>query len=116
MRGFLKSVLLTVIPLSFLCVGLTEVCGADTIKISGRIMWTDSRGGTNTHPVWSAPVEVVDAKPARPEQVLTTVATDEQGNYSTTVDTGPMNTRDVYVRVSCSSNVVKVPRDKSRLD
>lgn len=71
-------------------------------------MWTDSRGSTNTHPVRSAPIEVVDAKPAHPEQVLTTIATDAQGNYSTTVDTGPLNTRDIYIRVSCSSNVVKV--------
>lgn len=108
MRGFVKYISLALIPISFLCLRVTEVCAAGTIKVSGRIMWTDSRGTTNTHPVRSAPLQVIDAKPSQPEQVLATVVTDEQGNYLVTVDTGPANTRDIYVRVACSSGAVKV--------
>jgi hypothetical protein len=82
-----------------------------TITISGRILWTDSGGGT--HPVRLAPVEIRDDEPVGSE-LVTSVTTDLNGNYSATVDNNDglgQNGRDIFIRVLAQAPgfVIRLP-------
>src|SRR3989338_3910215 len=75
-----------------------------TVTVSGQILWTDSAG--NTHPVRYAPVEIRDEETVDSE-LVTTVMTDADGNYTATVDNndGPgENGRDIFIRVLAKSD------------
>jgi hypothetical protein len=74
-------------------------CGG--VCVSGRIQWTDVAGGV--HPVRRAPVEIRDDEAfPLPDDVVTTVTTDEDGYYSAEVDNDDglfQGGRDVFIRV-----------------
>jgi hypothetical protein len=82
-----------------------------TITIAGQIRWTDSGGGT--HPVRLSSVEIRDDELIGSE-LVTTVTTDENGNYSATVDNNDgllQNGRDIFIRVLAEGPgfIVKLP-------
>ncbi|MFN8103195.1 MAG: PKD domain-containing protein [Acidimicrobiia bacterium] len=80
--------------------GAAAALSCSGVCISGSIRWTDVAGGV--HPVRRAPVEIRDAETwPLSDDVVTTVTTDEDGNYSAAVDNDDgllQGGRDIYIR------------------
>lgn len=78
--------------------GGVSVQATNDVTVTGRILWTDSAGGT--HAVRSAPVEIWDDD-VFGDELITTVTTNDSGDYSATVNNDDgflQGGRDIYIR------------------